>query len=264
MLRKRGRQPKVRQEAVKRRKNVSKDDLEKSVILENNLVWEEMNDNATSSSSMIPKFTRAGLQQACEHIKSVDPVLAPLLIAQGGPPESLLPKEGSTFASLSKSICYQQLATKAAAKIFQRVLALDSSCAASGSLSPEVILQISLEDLRSAGLSQRKAEYIRDLALHYDRGVISCDMIRQMNLDQIYSSLTAVKGIGPWTVDMFLLFHYGATDCLPTSDLGIRKGMQKLYSLKHLPSVSEMEKIAEKWKPFRSLGAYMMWRVPST
>lgn len=215
------------------------------------------------SSSKIPSFTRETLQAAFEHLKAADPILAPVLISHKVPPESLLPKinDGSTFASLSKSICYQQLATKAAAKIFTRVLKVDASCAASGALTPRAVLDATLEDLRGAGLSERKAQYLRDLALHYEEGILSCSQIRMMDLEELHSALTAVKGIGPWTVDMFLIFDYGATDCLPTSDLGVRRGMQTLYKLKKLPTPSEMEAIAEKWRPWRSLGSYMMWKV---
>ena len=202
-------------------------------------------------------LTTDTLKHACDHLSSVDALLAPL-IDQHGAPERLLAKGGGAFASLSKSICFQQLATQAAAKIFSRCLTA-TNC--TDVLDHTSVLATSVEHLRSAGLSGRKASYLHDLSRHFQEGLLSDEAIDAMTYEELFTALTAVKGLGPWSVDMFALFHLGLPDCLPTGDLGVRKGMQQLYGLKALPSPSEMEAVAEQWRPYRSVGSYYMWRV---
>ncbi len=204
-------------------------------------------------------LTMDTLQHACSHLTSADPRLAPL-IAEHGVPERLLAKGPGAFASLSKSICFQQLATRAAAVIYDRVLTA-ACCEEAGVLDPASVLATPQEILAGAGLSGRKASYLHDLARHFDEGLLSDELIDAMTAEELHTALTAVKGLGPWSVDMFLLFHLGLPDILPVGDLGVRKGMQHLYNLKELPSAAQMEVVAEQWKPFRSVGSYYMWRV---
>ena len=200
------------------------------------------------------------LRQACSHLSSVDERLAPLITLHG-PPERLLAKTASeNFATLAKSICFQQLATQAAAKIFQRVLDA-CGCAAAGILDPPSVMGTSIEDLRAAGLSGSKAAYIHDLARHFNEGLLSDEAISGMDAAALHTSLTAVKGIGPWTVDMHAMFHLGRPDVLPVGDLGVRRGMQVLYGLRDLPTPAQMEAVADRWRPWRSVGSYYMWRV---
>lgn len=199
------------------------------------------------------------LAQACAHLTAADERLAPL-IATHGPPERLLTKGPGAFATLSKSICFQQLATTAAAVIFGRVLEA-CGCAETGVLSPEAVAAAPLEALTGAGLSGRKATYLHDLARHFQEGLLSDDAIDAMTLPQLHTALTAVKGLGPWSVDMFAMFHLGLPDVLPVGDLGVRKGMQAAYGLRDLPSPTEMERVAAAWQPYRSVGSYYMWRV---
>lgn len=204
-------------------------------------------------------LTMDTLQHACSHLSSADPRLSPL-IAQHGPPDRLLAKGPGAFSSLSKSICFQQLATRAAAVIYGRVLTA-CQCEDAGMLNPASVLATPQEVLAAAGLSGRKASYLHDLARHFNEGLLGDEIIDAMNPEELHTALTAVKGLGPWSVDMFCLFHLGLPDILPVGDLGVRKGMQHLYSLKELPSAAQMEVIAEQWKPFRSVGSYYMWRV---
>jgi DNA-3-methyladenine glycosylase II len=217
--------------------------------------------NGTSAANELFSrgLTMEILSHACSQLTAADPLLAPL-IAEHGIPERLLAKGGGAFASLSKSICFQQLATKAAATIYGRVLKT-CSCEEAGVLDSAAVLATPQDTLAGAGLSGRKASYLHDLARHFEQGLLSDELIDSMTAEELQTSLTAVKGLGPWSVDMFCLFHLGLPDVLPVGDLGVRKGMQTLYSLKQLPSPAEMEAVAENWRPFRSVGAYYMWRV---
>lgn len=199
------------------------------------------------------------LNLACKHLANVDEKLAPLIDLHG-PPERLLAKTSNNcFATLSKSIVFQQLATAAAAKIFGRVLDT-CGCKEEGFLNPQATLKTSTEDLCKAGLSSRKASYLHDLAHHFEIGMLSDDIIVKFSAEELHTSLTRVKGLGPWSVDMFAMFHLGRPDVFPLGDLGVRKGMMHLYGLSE-ESPQKMEKIAEKWKPYRSVGSYFMWRV---
>jgi DNA-3-methyladenine glycosylase II len=153
----------------------------------------------------------------------------------------------------------QQLATTAAAKIYGRVL---TTCGCSELLTPEALLAASMADLRAAGLSERKVSYLKDLAQHFSDGRLSDDKIAAMDEATLERALCAVKGIGMWTCHMHAMFHLGSPDVLPVGDLGVRKGMQTLYGLKELPSPDTMHRIAEKWRPFASLGSYYMWKAP--
>ncbi|KAL4437561.1 hypothetical protein ABPG77_003542 [Micractinium sp. CCAP 211/92] len=203
------------------------------------------------------RFTRDSLQTACDLLATADPKLAPL-IQQLGPPERLLGKGGSNFATLSKAIVFQQLATTAAAVIYGRVLA---ACSCTEWLSPAAVLAAPTAALRQAGLSERKVSYLQDLAAHFSDGRLSDARIAEMDEAALERALCQVRGIGLWTCHMHAMFHLGSPDVLPTGDLGVRRGMQVLYGLKELPDAAAMEAVAEKWRPFRSLGSYYMWKV---
>lgn len=222
-------------------------------------ISELLGADATGAGSISRRLTMETLQHACSHLTTADPRLA-ALIAVHGPPERLLAKGPGAFASLSKSICFQQLATQAAAVIYGRILTA-CSCEEPGGLNPASVLATSQDALAGAGLSGRKSAYLHDLARHFQEGLLTDDLIDAMNAEELHAALTAVKGLGPWSVDMFSLFHLGLPDILPVGDLGVRKGMQHLYSLKELPSAAQMEVVAEQWKPYRSVGSYYMWRV---
>lgn len=206
-----------------------------------------------------PGLTLETLRSACEYLATVDERLAPL-IQLHGLPERLIVKGPGAFATLSKSICFQQLATAAAAKIFARVLEA-CQCTELGILDYSSVLNSPQELLCAAGLSRNKASYLHDLARHFQEGLLSDDIITELDVQGLHTSLTKVRGLGPWSVDMFAMFHLGLPDVLPVGDLGVRRGMQALYGLKTLPSPSQMEAIANSWQPWRSVGSYFMWRV---
>jgi DNA-3-methyladenine glycosylase II len=128
-------------------------------------------------------------------------------------------------------------------------------------VTPAAVASLSASQMREIGISGRKASYLHDLANHFVTGALSDDIIQQMDEETLMAALTAVKGIGVWSVHMFMIFWLHKSDVLPVGDLGVRKGFQKLYQLEALPSVSQMTEIAASWRPFRSLGAWYLWRL---
>jgi DNA-3-methyladenine glycosylase II len=166
---------------------------------------------------------------------------------RGRPPDA--------YGALLRSIVGQQLSTKAARTIYERVAALYGG----ETPTPQQIIDTDPDDLRAAGLSRAKAAYLRSLAEHVIDGELPIDQLAELPDEEVYEVLTAVKGLGRWTVDMFMIFHLGRPDVLPVGDLGIRKGMQIQYGLDELPKADEMERIAEPWRPHRSLASLYLW-----
>lgn len=196
----------------------------------------------------------ARLQQAAGHLALHDPTLKPV-IARAGLPE-LAPHDGY-YRELGESIIGQQLSVKAAATIRRRF------CDMFGGAFPEpsAIVQKSVEELRTVGLSRAKAAYIHDLAQHVLDGKVRFDKLDQQTNDEIISELTDIKGIGEWTAHMFLIFCMGRLDVLPTGDLGIRNGICRLYGFDHLPSPAEIVRLAEQrhWHPYESAASWYIW-----
>jgi DNA-3-methyladenine glycosylase II len=159
------------------------------------------------------------------------------------------------YGVLVRSITGQQLSTKAAATIYGRLTAFYDG----RTPTPQEIIATDPQQLRAVGLSNAKAAYLRDLAEHIVDGELPVDHLAEMTDAQVYEVLTAVKGLGRWTVDMFLMFHLGRPDILPVGDLGIRKAIQIHYGLQDLPKAAEMETIAEAWRPQRTLASLYLW-----
>lgn len=207
-------------------------------------------------------LTESSIAKAVDHLTKNDPKLGPLLEQHARDiPGALLPKTSCPFHSLGKSICYQQLHMRAASTIFNRLVAQCGD--AQGRLSAASILETDEETLRSVGLSRSKVQYLKSLSQHFESGVIDAARISKMDVASMRQALLEVKGLGPWSVDMFSMFHLGHADCLPVGDLGVRKGMQKLYGLRQLPSKDSMEEISAGWRPYRSIGSWLMWRAMS-
>lgn len=176
--------------------------------------------------------------------------------------ESLCGKPTLTsFTSLIKSICSQQLSTKAARTIYGRVL--DLVPAANGvDVCPNAVAGCSEVDLRSAGLSTAKLRSVKDLAARFVDGQLSDELLSSVeDVDRLGELLLDVKGIGPWTVQMFAIFFLRLPDVEVLNDLGVRKGCAKLYNLKQVPSKEAMEAYCKQWKPYRSLGAHLCWKI---
>ena len=183
-----------------------------------------------------------------------DPVLAPI-IAEVGPPQ--LRPNPNLFGALAGSIVGQQLSVKAASAIRQR---LDRLMPEPGGLTPEGILARSSNELREAGLSRPKAAYLLDLAARVHDGTIDLPTITDLDDESIIKELTQVKGIGRWTVEMFLIFALNRLNVLPVGDLGFRSALKRHYGFDHLPNPEEIHRIAEPWLPYRTLGTWYMWR----
>ncbi len=192
-------------------------------------------------------------RQAVEHLRSVDPALARVIDAVG--PFELRP-QGTPYESLFRAILYQQLAGTAARAIERRVLA-----AFGGSIpDPAQLANASDEVLRGAGLSRQKIGYLRDLALKLLEGAIRPDLASLPD-DEVIREVTSVKGVGRWTAEMLLMFCLGRPDVLPADDLGLRKGIQRVYGLPYVPTPAEVRALAERWRPYRSVATWYLWRA---
>jgi len=162
------------------------------------------------------------------------------------------------FDALAESIAYQQLSGKAAATIWGRVRALYPK----KYLHPELVLDTPDEKLRAAGLSRSKIAAFKDLAAKtLDRTVPTRRALATMSDDEIVARLTTVRGIGRWTVEMFLLFDLGRLDVWPVDDYGVRKGFAKTFGRRKLPTPKQLMKFGEKWRPYRSVAAWYFWRA---
>ena len=164
-------------------------------------------------------------------------------------------KRNNHFATLVESIISQQLASGAAEAILRRFKKLYPSFP-----KPIQILETKDSKLRSVGLSRMKVEYLKDLAKKIEDGDLQIKSLSKMPDDQIIEELTQVKGIGVWTAQMFLIFSFGRLDVLPTGDLGLRKGVQMAFSLPELPTPKQVEEIGNRWRPYRSIATWYLWK----
>lgn len=201
------------------------------------------------------RYTPGLHRAALRHLRRADPVLASVA-DRHGPHRFDLRTTGSHFDAIARSIVSQQLSVKAAATIHGRFRELYAGAGG----EPRQLARIPDERLREAGLSWQKISYIRDLARRVAAGELELDRIDEMNDDDLIERLTAVKGIGVWTAQMFLMFRLGRPDVLPTLDLGIQKAMQRAYGLRKRPSAQRMEKIGKAWAPYRTIACWYLWR----
>ena len=197
------------------------------------------------------------IHKAVKHLKSADPVLERIMERVG--PVSTKATRVAVFQSVGQAIIYQQLSAKAAGTILNRFKALFGD-----GLFPsaEQVLAIPPEQLRSAGLSRPKANYVRGLAEKAAAGSLptlqECDTLTDA---EIVQRLTELKGVGRWTVEMFLIFNLGRPDVLPVHDLGVRRGFQIAYDKRKLPEPEQLERFGEKWRPYRTVAAMYLWRA---
>ena len=164
---------------------------------------------------------------------------------------------GDPFVALLRSIVGQQLSTTSAEAIFGRFVAL----AAEGPLTPAVVLAASDGDLRKVGLSGRKVEYVRDLAARVEDGRLDLRALRRLDDDEVVAAISAVRGLGRWSAELFLLFHLRRPDVFPAGDLVLRRGIRDLYGLEQIPVEAEARERAERWRPERSLAAMYLWEL---
>jgi DNA-3-methyladenine glycosylase II len=172
-------------------------------------------------------------------------------------------RPNDAYGALLRAIVGQQLSTKAARTIYLRVIDLFGG----STPSPEQLLEAREEDLRAAGLSGRKTEYVRDLASHVLSGELELDRLEELGDEEVIAEIVAVRGLGQWTAEMFLLFHLERPDVLSGGDLGIRKAIQIEYGLEKMPPPTQVLEIGEPWRPYRSLASLYLWEslaaVPS-
>ena len=192
------------------------------------------------------------MKKAVDHLKKSDAILASIISQVGA---CQIAYREPTFETLARAIVFQQLSTKAARTIYGRL-----EEAAGGKLTPESIQNLSVGEMRRAGLSRQKLGYIRDLAEHALSGKVDFTLLPAMNDEEVIAALTDIKGVGVWTAHMFLIFTLRRTDILPVGDYGVQSAIKKAYRKRKLPKPKDMEKIAKAWSPYRSIACWYLWR----
>jgi DNA-3-methyladenine glycosylase II len=195
-------------------------------------------------------------RKALNHLRRVDPVIARVIDAVG-PYRLTVRADGTHFDALVRSIVYQQLSGKAAGTIHGRLRALFGD----RDPTPDELLAVPEETLRSVGLSRQKLSYIRDLAGRVSSGEVPLDNLHELDDDALTEALVRVKGIGKWTAQMFLMFRLGRPNVLPDLDLGIQNGIRRAYGLRKRPTPKDVLRIGQRWAPFASVASWYMWRV---
>jgi DNA-3-methyladenine glycosylase II len=192
-----------------------------------------------------------------DHLTGCDPVLG-ALVGGHGPLDEEERRRGrpdDAYGALVRAIVGQQLSVKAAKTIYDRLCDLYDG----RTPTPAELIATDPDVLRGVGLSRAKAAYLRDLAEHVEDGELDLDALPELPDDQVSAQLIAIKGLGRWTVDMFLMFHLGRPDILPVGDLGIRRAVQIAYGLDALPAPAELTRIAQPWQPHRTLACLYLW-----
>ena len=174
------------------------------------------------------------------------------LIPQFG--DACLQSRGDAFTTLARSIVGQQISVKAAQTVWDRFAVLPRT------LKPASVLKLKVDDMRAAGLSARKVEYLVDLALHFDSGAVHVDAWQGMDDEAIIAELVAIRGIGRWTAEMFLIFHLLRPDVLPLDDVGLINGISRNYFSGESVSRSDAREVAAAWAPYRSVATWYIWR----
>ncbi len=192
------------------------------------------------------------MRKAIAHLKKADPVLRDIIERVG--PCRIQYRE-PVFETLVRSIVYQQLSGAAAGTIYRRLAE-----AVGEPIVPQSILRLTPRKMQSLGLSRQKIEYIRDLARRTKLGELDFDGCHQLEDDDLIEHFTAVKGIGIWTAQMFLIFALRRPNVLPTGDLGVRSAIKKAYGLRDMPKPTEVARIAEPWSPYCSVASWYLWR----
>jgi DNA-3-methyladenine glycosylase II len=193
--------------------------------------------------------------EACKHLAKRDRVMRKLIPQCG---EGRLQSRGDAFTTLARSIVGQQISVKAAQSVWERFAALPEGSATR--LQPGSVLQLEPTRMREAGLSARKVEYLLDLARHFESGAVHVRQWQQMDDETIIDELVAIRGIGRWTAEMFLIFHLMRPNVLPLDDLGLIKGISHSYFSGEPVSRAEAREVAEAWAPFRSVATWYIWR----
>ena len=185
-----------------------------------------------------------------------DPILGAIIKHHGACGLGAVRDRFDHFSMLVRAIVFQQLSTKAATTIHNRLL----ECLPAGKPTPECLSAVTEDQLRAAGISRQKAAYLRDLCDRVSSGDVPLDALDAMTDEEVIDALTRVKGIGRWTAEMFLIFRLQRPDVLPVGDLGIVNAIQKAYRLRKKPTADKMRKLGEAWRPYRSVATWYLWR----
>ena len=190
-------------------------------------------------------------EEACKHLAKKDRVMR-RLIPQFG--DASLQSRGDAFVTLARSIVGQQISVKAAQSVWDKFAVLPRK------MTPANVLKLKVDDMRAAGLSARKVEYLVDLSLHFDGGLLSTSQWASMSDDAIIDELVAIRGIGRWTAEMFLIFYLLRPNVLPLDDVGLINGISRNYFSGEAVSRSEAREVAAAWAPFCSVATWYIWR----
>lgn len=193
------------------------------------------------------------IKGAALYLKERDPILAKAIDEIG---ECTLKTSNDYFGALARSIIFQQLSRHAASTIYKRFI--DAS---GGALTPESVLSMEKRKFKESGISERKADYLIILAEKFASKEIDTELIENLSDEEIIEKLTAVKGIGRWSAQMVLIFSMNRPDVLPLGDAGFKRAVKINYNLDPSPSEEEIKKIAEAWRPYRSIASWYMWQT---
>ncbi len=207
------------------------------------------------ASAAIAIVTPHYWDDACKHLSRRDRVMKKLIPQFG---EARLQSRGDAFTTLARSIVGQQISVKAAQAVWDRFAALLPTPPTR--LAPDEVLTLDPPAMRAAGLSVRKVEYLRDLAAHFDTGQVHVPQWQQMDDEAIIEELVAIRGIGRWTAEMFLIFHLMRPNVMPLDDLGLIKGISVNYFSGEPVTRAEAREVGEAWAPFRSVATWYVWR----
>jgi DNA-3-methyladenine glycosylase II len=188
---------------------------------------------------------------ACAHLSKNDRVMRKLIPQFG---DAQLQSRGDAFSTLARSVVGQQISVKAAQAVWDRFAALPKK------MNPKAVLKLKVDDMRAAGLSARKVEYLVDLALHFEGKKLHLDTWPALDDESIINELVAVRGIGRWTAEMFLIFHLLRPNVLPLDDIGLINGVSKNYFSGESVSRSEVRDVAQAWQPYCSVATWYIWR----
>jgi DNA-3-methyladenine glycosylase II len=201
----------------------------------------------SSAAALPPDFW----EDACNHLVEKDRVMKRLIPQFPG---TCLQTRGDAFATLARSIVGQQISVKAAQTVWDRFALLPKK------ITPTNVLKLKVDDMRAAGLSARKIEYLVDLALHFDNGALHIKTWETMSDEDIITELVAIRGIGRWTAEMFLIFHLMRPNVLPLDDVGLINGISQNYFSGELVSRSDAREVAVAWAPYCSVATWYIWR----
>jgi DNA-3-methyladenine glycosylase II len=195
--------------------------------------------------------TPAYWAEACAHLAKKDRVMKKLIPQFG---ETILETRGDAFVTLARSIVGQQISVKAAQTVWDRFSLLTKR------LTPAAVLKLKVDDMRAAGLSVRKVEYLVDLAVHFSSGSVHVKAWQDMDDEAIIEELVAIRGIGRWTAEMFLIFHLLRPNVLPLDDVGLINGISRNYFSGEPVSRSDAREVAQAWSPYATVATWYIWR----